>query len=188
MLVTDDEDVHRRCLFLRDHGRNPGDKSFRSREVAFKYKMSSMQAALGLAQLERIGELVEKKRAIFSWYRAALEGHPLGGRALLTLNAEPSGVTNSYWMVTAILSEELGLKKEDVIAALGAGGIDSRPFFDPLSSLEAYRDLPAAREAAERNTVSYGLAPYGVNLPSALSLTEEDVAYVSAELSSVLGV
>jgi perosamine synthetase len=187
MLVTDDEDVHRRCLFLRDHGRNPGDKSFRSREVAFKYKMSSMQAALGLAQLERIDELVEKKRAIFSWYRAALEGHPLGGRGLLTLNAEPSGVTNSYWMVTAILSEELGLKKEDVIAALGAGGIDSRPFFDPLSSLEAYRDLPAAREAAERNTVSYGLAPYGVNLPSALSLTEEDVAYVSAELSSLLG-
>ena len=187
MLVTDDETLRNRCLFLRDHGRDPDDKSFRSREVAFKYKMSSMQAALGLAQLERIGELVDTKRAIFSWYRDALEGGPLGGRELVTLNAEPSGVTNSYWMVTAILSEELGRTKEDVIAALGACGIDSRPFFDPLSSLEAYRDLPAARDAAERNTVSYGLAPYGVNLPSALSLTEEDVAYVCAELASALG-
>src|SRR5437773_6331913 len=59
MLVTDDEDLRARALFLRDHGRKPGDKMFFNHEVAYKYKMSSMQAALGLAQLERIEELVE---------------------------------------------------------------------------------------------------------------------------------
>jgi perosamine synthetase len=188
MLVTDDEETYRRCLFLRDHGRDPGDKTFRSREIAFKYKMSSMQAALGLAQLERIDELVSKKRAIFAWYRENLYRSPLGADGLVTLNAEPPNVTNSYWMVTVILSPELGKTKEAVVAELAARGVDSRPFFDPLSSLDPYRDLPESRAAADRNTVAYRVAPYGVNLPSALSLTEEHVAYVCAELAAVLRV
>lgn len=188
MLVTDDDAFRARCEFLRDHGRNPGDTTFRSREVAYKYKMSSMQAALGLAQLERIDELVEQKRAIFSWYRREIEGGPLGARGLVTLNAEPAGVTNSYWMVTAILSSEAGTTKQDVIRDLAARGIAARPFFDPLSSLDAYKHLPAARHAAERNAVAYRLAPYGVNLPSALSLTEDDVGFVCAELAAILGV
>src|SRR6266576_5644969 len=67
MLVTDRDDIHRQVLFLRDHGRQPGDNLFRNTEVAYKYKMSSMQAALGLAQLERIDELIEHKREIFDW-------------------------------------------------------------------------------------------------------------------------
>src|SRR3989440_9410166 len=62
MLVTDRDDVWKRVLILRDHGQTPGDTMFFNREVGYKYKMSSMQAALGLAQLERIDELVERKR------------------------------------------------------------------------------------------------------------------------------
>lgn len=184
MLVTDDDDFRARCDFLRDHGRDPGDKSFRSKEVAYKYKMSSMQAALGLAQLERIDELIAAKRTAFGWYRDAIDVGPLTGA--VTLNAEPAGVVNSYWMVTAILSPELNLTKEVVIDELGRRGIDSRPFFDPLSSLDAYRDLPGARIARERNAVSYRLAPLGINLPSSLALTERDVAYVCRELADVL--
>ena len=56
MLVTDRQDLYERVLVLRDHGRRPGDISFFNHEVAFKYKMSSMQAALGLAQVERAEE------------------------------------------------------------------------------------------------------------------------------------
>jgi len=188
MLVTDDDRFRARCEFLRDHGRTPGDTTFRSREIAYKYKMSSMQAALGLAQLERIDELVAKKRAIFAWYRDHIQSSPLGARRLVTLNAEPAGVTNSYWMVTAIVSPEVGKTKQELIAELGERGIDTRPFFDPLSSLDAYCDLPAARAAAEQNAVAYGLAPRAINLPSALSLTEDDVTIVCTELASVLGV
>jgi len=66
MLATDNKDLYDRCLALRDHGRAPGEKMFWNAEVGYKYKMSSMQAALGLAQLERIDELVERKRQIFS--------------------------------------------------------------------------------------------------------------------------
>ena len=64
MLVTDDTTLFERAQFLRDHGRCPGDKMFFNHEVAYKYKMSSMQAALGLAQLERVEELLAQKRRI----------------------------------------------------------------------------------------------------------------------------
>jgi perosamine synthetase len=173
MLATDRDDIYRRVLVLRDHGRQPGDRMFLNSEVAFKYKMSDLQAAFGLAQLRRIEELVSRKRQIFGWYRQRLSD--VDG---ITLNAEPSGVTNSYWMVTAIFDPALGLPKERVMAALAERGMDSRPFFHPLSSIPAYRDLPQAREAARRNRVAYAIAPCGVNLPSALSLTEDQVATV----------
>ena len=99
MLVTDDDKLFERCCILRDHGRRPGDTFFFNQEIGFKYKMSALQAAIGLAQMERIEELIARKRDIFNWYREALAGLPL------TLNAEPEGVRNSYWMVTAVFPE-----------------------------------------------------------------------------------
>jgi perosamine synthetase len=181
MLVSDRDDVHERVMVLRDHGRQPGDTLFRNGEVAFKYKMSGLQAAMGLAQLERIEELVEGKRRIFGWYQRELAG--FDG---LTLNCEPADTVNSYWMVTVIVDPALGQSKERIIARLRADGVDCRPFFYPLSSLEAYRDEPAAANGNARNPVSYRLSATGVNLPSALRLTEDDVAIACAALRNAL--
>lgn len=177
MLVTDREDIYRRVLFLRDHGRKPGDVQFYNTEVAYKYKMSSMQAALGLAQLERVEELLQRKREIFEWYQTALAG--VTG---LTLNAEPVDTRNSYWMVTVILDPQLGLRKEELIRMLSEKGIDSRPFFYPLSSLPAYAGLAQTQEMQERNRVSYTISPFGINLPSALNLTHAQVQFICATL------
>ena len=182
MLVTDNEDVYRRSLFLRDHGRNPGDKMFWNAEVAYKYKMSSMQAALGLAQLERIDELVERKRQILDWYQQRL-----GNVEGLSLNYEASGTKNTYWMVTVIIDKKFGLKKEAVITLMSEEGIDCRPFFHPLSSIPAYRESGQAEEARRRNKNAYEVSPYGINLPSGLNLTEEKVDYVCGVLKSSLG-
>ena len=181
MLLTDDEELYRRALFLRDHGRKPGDRLFFNHEVAYKYKMSSMQAALGLAQLERIEELLAAKRQIFSWYQRELRG--VKGVAL---NYESPGTRNVFWMVTAILDPELGLRKERLMQIMDAQNIDTRPFFFPLSSIPAYRDTKQAQAARERNHVAYRITPYGVNLPSGLNLTEEKVAYVCAALKFAL--
>jgi perosamine synthetase len=181
MLLTDDEGLYRRALFLRDHGRQPGDKMFYNREVAHKYKMSSMQAALGLAQLERIQELLERKRHIFGWYEERLRG--VGG---VTLNHEAEGTRNVYWMVTVILDPGLGLTKEALMEAMSERGVDSRPFFHPLSSIPAYRDTEQAARARGRNHVSYRLTPYGLNLPSGLNMTREKVGVVCDALEDVL--
>lgn len=181
MLLTNDKAVYSRVLILRDHGRRPGDKQFYNSEIAFKYKMSSLQAALGLAQLERVEELVERKRRIFSWYREQLEG--IGG---LRLNVEVPGTKSGYWMVTVVLDASYGLEKERLIDLLGRKGIDCRPFFHPLSSLPAYAGSPQARLARQRNRVAFQLSPYAVNLPSALNLTEEQVTYVCDSLKDIL--
>jgi perosamine synthetase len=181
MLVTDRDDLCQRVMFLRDHGRKPGDPMFWNAEVAYKYKMSSMQAALGLAQLERVEELVTRKRDIFRWYRDRLSG--IGG---LTLNCEPSGTRNTYWMTTLVLDERFKIGKKDLVEKLSPMGIDSRPFFYPLSSLPAYQGSPQAACAKARNTVSYKISPSAVNLPSALSLTEDKVDYVCSVLRNVL--
>ena len=113
MLVTSRDDLFARVLRLRDHGREPGDRLFVNQEVAYKYKMSALQAAFGLAQLERIEELVARKREIFSWY-----ARHFGGDNGVTLNHEAPTTKNTYWMVTAVFDRELGLRKEDVIAEL----------------------------------------------------------------------
>lgn len=180
MLITDDDDVYRRVLVLRDHGRRPGDTMFENREVGYKYKMSSMQAALGLAQIERAEELVARKREIFGWYC-----EELSGCGEVVLNSEADNVRNTYWMVTAILPASLG-GKAAVIRHLGEQGIDCRPFFSPLSSLDAYAAAPMAQAARARNAVAYTLSAHGVNLPSGLSLHREDVARVGAAVRDLL--
>jgi perosamine synthetase len=183
MLVTDRKDIYERCLALRDHGRAPGEKMFWNAEVGYKYKMSSMQAALGLAQLERIDELVERKWQIFSWYRQNLQS--VEG---ITLNCEPSGTKNSYWMVTAIFDSKFGLLKEEIMRRMKEKNIDLRPFFYPLSSEPAYSALPAAHTAQERNVVSYRISPYGVNLPCGMNMNHEQVTYVCDAVKKVVGV
>lgn len=183
MLVTNDDALWQRVLVLRDHGRRPGDRSFFNQEVAWKYKMSALQAALGLAQLQRLDELLHRKRLIFRWYQEEL-GHVPG----LRLNAEPPGTKNAYWMVTAILDASYGLGKERIMAALSEQGIDSRPFFHPLSSLPAYSGFPGVIAARQRNRVAYDLADRGINLPSALCLTREQVAQVGRAVRMLCGV
>jgi perosamine synthetase len=183
MLVTDREDVYRRSLFLRDHGREPGDKMFWNTEVAFKYKMSSMQAALGLAQLERIDELLARKRQIFNWYQSEL-----GDIRGLTLNYEAPNIRNTFWMVTIVLDEMFNMKKEALMALMAEKDIDCRPFFYPLSSLPAYQNLQQASQASQRNKIAYKISPYGLNLPCGMKMTEEKVHYVCWFLKSVLGI
>jgi len=182
MLVTDREDIYHRVLFLRDHGRKPGDKMFWNTEVAYKYKMSSMQAALGLAQLEHINELIERKRQIFNWYQGRL-----GNIDGITLNYEAPDTKNTYWMVTIVLDKKFGLKKDVLMGLMAEKGIDCRPFFYPLSSLPAYQKLGQAKQARQRNKIAYKISSYGINLPCGMKMTKEKVGYVCDVLKSILG-
>jgi perosamine synthetase len=181
MLVTDRRDLYDRAQFLRDHGRVPGDVQFFNTEVAYKYKMSSMQAALGLAQLERIDELVKKKRDIFAMYRDAFAEVPG-----ITLNAEPAGTSNSYWMITAVWDRTFKKSKNDIVLAMRDGGVDVRPFFHPLSSLPAYSEVPGVEIATQRNVVSYDIGSRAVNLPSGFNMSEREVERVCTALRRAL--
>ncbi len=168
-------------LFLRDHGRKPGDVLFFNSEIGYKYKMSSMQAALGLAQIERADELEDKKRQIFSWYKKALAG--IDG---ITLNFEPEGTKNSYWMVSIILNQKYGIKKEEKFYKMQAHGISCRPFFFPLSAIPAFYETEEGQKARERNVVSYRISPYGLNLPCGMNMDEVRVGRVCEVLNTII--
>jgi perosamine synthetase len=183
MLVLDDEALLGRVRILQDHGRLPGDTWFFNAEVGFKYKMSSMQAAFGLAQLERVDELVARKREIFGWYREAL-----ADVAGVTLNQEPPGVKNTYWMVTALFDRAAGVTKERAAAALAEDGIATRPFFHPLSSIPAYAKSPAAEAARSRNHHAYDVSSRAVNLPSGFNMTRELVGRVADRVAALVRV
>jgi len=182
MFLTDDEATYRRCYYLSDHGRDGSDgRLLWNTEVAYKYKMSSLQAAFGLAQLERIDELVERRRQIFAWYKEALEGVPG-----IMLNETTPNVKSTFWMVTAVIDSALGITKEQAIATMADKQIGCRPFQYPLSSLPAYADLPEAKVAQSRNSRAYSVSPYGINLPSGFNMTQELVIYVSNSFKEVL--
>src|SRR4030095_3632338 len=101
-------------------------------------------------------------------------------------NPEPEGTRNACCMITAVFDPALGIQKDYLQRALAERNIDSRPFFHPLSSIPAYQHLAQARTAQARHTTSYRICPYGINLPSALNLTPEQVSYVCEALTDIV--
>jgi perosamine synthetase len=171
MLLLDDETLYERCCFLRDHGRPPGDRFFQNTEVAYKYKMSDLQAALGHVQMTRLDELVARKRQIFAWYAEHL--HLPGTR----LNYEPPDVFNTYWMSSLVWDESHDFTKFELMQYLRERKIDTRPFFSQLSNIPAYKGRFRCEENGHANVVAKQLSERGINLPSALCLTREQVTY-----------
>ena len=101
--------------------------------IGFKYKMSNLQAAIGCAQIERIDELLTKKREIFNFYKNNLKNLPF------KFNPEPENTKNGYWMPTIIVDENVEFNRDDVIKKFNQNNIDARVFFWPLSSLPMFR-------------------------------------------------
>lgn len=169
IMVTNDTDVYERAKILNDHGRNPKDpenKMFWMRNYGYKYKMSNLQAAMGCAQIERIEELVAKKRIIFAWYQKMLAGLPC------SLNPENAGTINSYWLPTVVFDKAINFNREAFFDLCKQNNIDSRPFFFPLTALPMFDDK-------KENIVSYDLFERGINLPSFHDMTEEEAKFVS---------
>jgi perosamine synthetase len=180
MLTTDDDALARRCRFLKDHGMSPERRYFHT-ELAYNYRMTNLQAALGLAQLEQLESFIEKKRQIMAAYREALAGVPG-----LTLNPETPGVRNVCWMISVVLGPEIRLSRDEVCARLRARGIDTRPFFVPMSALPHLAAARTVGVASDRCPESEHLSARGFNLPSGCGLSADDVARAAAALREVL--
>ncbi|MEU0496659.1 DegT/DnrJ/EryC1/StrS family aminotransferase [Mycobacterium sp. NPDC006124] len=174
MVVTARDDVFERISRLRDHGRTAADfKFFQTSELAFKYRMSSLQAAFGRAQLSRIDELLEKKKQIFGWYEERLSMVPG-----IALNSRQSDVENAFWMVTVVVDSSYDLSTRRLMDLFDTQFVDTRPFLPPLSSLPAFAGYQTASDAARGNPVAYDIASRAINLPSALALNESQVNHV----------
>ncbi|MHC8310372.1 DegT/DnrJ/EryC1/StrS family aminotransferase [Pseudomonas sp. GT1P32] len=168
IFVTSDKALYERVLTLSNHGRVAGStKQFWPEFIGFKYKMSNLQAAVGCAQVERIEELIERKRTIFANYARALSSLPG-----VSLNPEPAHARNGYWMPTVVFDAGTGIHRDEMIAAFQAADIDARVFFWPLSS------LPMFSEHVVDTPVSFALPERAFNLPSYHDMTDADQARV----------
>lgn len=174
MFTTNDEAIYKRAYWLGTHGADWSTRKFLHTAVGYKYYMSNIQAALGLAQLERIEEFVEAKTRIFGWYKERLKD--IEG---LAMNEPGEGVRSNYWMSSIVLRKDFGIMRNEVIEKLKERKIDTRPFFIPMSDFPHFEtaDNPVARE----------IAMSGINLPSGVELSEEKVDYVARIVRDVLG-
>jgi perosamine synthetase len=181
-LTTDDDALAARCRFLKDHGMTPG-RRYHHTELAFNYRMTNLQAALGLAQLEQLEDFIAKKRQVMDWYREDLASVPG-----VTLNpAMPAEDGRSvYWMISVVLGEQLRLSRDEVMARLRERGVDTRPFFVPMSALPHLGAARTVGAGGERCPVAARLSARGLNLPSGCALPREDVARVARALAEVL--
>jgi perosamine synthetase len=115
---------------------------------------------------QRIDELLGRKRKIFTRYQASIEGH-----CGISLNPEPAGTCNGFWMPTAVFQRESGITREMLLAAFAAENIDARVFFWPLSSLPFFK-------SASGNINAYDLPERAINLPSYHDMTDDDISRV----------
>ncbi len=164
MFITNDAQFYEKMLTLSNHGRARGQtKQFWPDEVGFKYKMSNIQAAIGYGQMERIHELVNRKREIFTYYQQRLAG--LTGS---TMNPEKANTVNGYWMPTVVFDKATSITREELQAAFAAENIDARVFFYPLSSLPMFEDIPD-------NLTAWDIPNRAINLPSYHDITKSDL-------------
>lgn len=172
MVVTNDPRLAARMRLLRDHGMSPGRRYWHE-VIGFNYRMTNLQAALGLAQLSQLDEFVARKRAIASRYANLLTDVP-GLRVL----GEESWAKSAFWMTCLELDEAAGWDRQRLMAHLAEAGIETRPFFVPLSRLPMYEAPEGRYPVAER------LGRQGMNLPSGVALTDAQVDYVARLIRS----
>ena len=175
MVVTNNEKFFEKLIMLNEQGRNPKiKKAFWSEILGYKFKMSNLQAALGLAQIERVDDLLQRKIEIFHIYKKNLSDIKN-----ISLNAEPEYVKNSYWMPTLIFDKLLNIDREKLIQYFGERNIDVRPFFYPISLFPFF-------ENKEENVVSYGIYNRGINLPSYHDMTDDEIELVCQTLKQYM--
>jgi perosamine synthetase len=174
MVVTDDPDLASRMHLLRGHAMSP-DRRYFHPELGFNYRMTGMQAAMGRSQLRRMDQILSRKRRIAELYAERLTGLP-------ELYLHPPGTKNAqsiFWMYSILTPSQT--MRDAMMRRLGTKGIDTRPFFCPMSSLPPFAghrtNSPVSRELSER----------GLNLPSGPLLTESEIDFVADAVREALG-
>jgi perosamine synthetase len=178
MVVTDDDGLAERLRSLRNLGFN-ASRRFHHEELGFNFRLTNLQAALGVAQLERVDEIVARKREVAALYTAGLADVPG-----LQLPAEAPWAKSVYWMYGLVLDEGTGLDAAGFAARLRERGVDTRPFFLGMHEQPALHELGLF--AGESYPVADRLARQGLYLPSGLALTDEQVARVCAAVREAL--
>jgi len=172
MLTTNDREFYQHARRLRDHAMSPQRRYFHE-ERGFNYRITNLQAALGVAQLERIGDFLDRRAEIMGWYNSEIAVSDT-----VRLNRVKNWAKSAFWMVCLEVDGFDETRRNNFMMALKARGIDTRPYFCTMSSMPMYQQQPLPVSACK--------AQIGLNLPSYYELTRHDVRRIGSEVNKIL--
>jgi len=173
MIVTDNEELAEKMRILRDHGMDPKRRYWHS-VIGYNYRMTNIQAALGVAQMERIDQIVAQKRR-----NAAMFGKGLQNIPGIILPPEKTWAKNVYWMYSILVDEEeFGMSSEQLRKQLMKRGIETRPLFPQVHQQPIYN-------TGQNMPVCEYLSRCGVSLPSSVNLNEGKIEKITTEIKNI---
>lgn len=179
MILCDDEKLMARCRSLRNLCFKP-ERRFVHDELGYNYRMSNLQAALGVAQFEKLNATLKKKRYIGERYQALLEGMP--GMQLPL--ARTDYAENLYWVFGIVLDKDIPVDAQEFEKRLASRGVGTRPFFWPM------HEQPVLRKqglfGGESYPVAENIARRGFYIPSGVALADGQIEYVAAQVREVV--
>ena len=179
MLLTDDNRLAERCRSLRNLCFQP-KKRFVHEELGYNFRMTNLQAAVGLAQVERLHEFVQRKRRIGMRYTESLK--EVEGLELMPECTNYAD--NIYWVYGIVLKDEMPFDAEEMMRKLGKKGIGSRPFFWPMHEQPVFHKMGLFRN--ERHPVAERLARRGLYIPSGMALTDRQMEQVAKAVKDLM--
>ena len=175
MIVTDDEESADHIKFLINQARDPS-KGYYHPEIGFNYRMTNLEASLGLAQFERLEEFLEKKRKFHDIYREILSS--VDG---IEFQREYERAESSWWLTSIVLGDDLSISVEEFQRKLKEHGIPMRRIFMPIVEFPPYRKFA---KGDYKN--AYRIYERGLNLPSSTLNEIEDVERVAKRILEVI--
>ena len=176
MCITNDDALAERMRILRDHGMNRSKKYFYD-VLGFNYRMTNLQAALGLAQLEQVDKLILIRDEIYRAYQQALGSHP--GIRL----QEVHGQRHVNWIFSLRMTGKTSEQRDEVMESLKHLGIDSRPVFYPISLMPFYKD-PRYKHGDSDHSMAIGRE--GISLPTFAGIGGEEIKFIADALLGII--
>lgn len=175
IITTNDTKLADKMMLLKSQGMDP-NRRFWHPVIGYNYRMTNIQAAIGIAQLEYIDWHIENRLRLARLYR-----NYLSSVKELVLPVEKPWAQNVYWLFTILLRND-GISRDELIAQLEARGIETRPVFYPVHSLPPY----ACSDCSGVYPVAEQVSRSGMNLPTYADLTEDEVAYICEQLTDLI--
>ena len=179
MIVTDSDALADKCRGLRNLCFT-SERRFVHEQLGWNMRMTNLQAALGVAQLERLSVFVERKRAMGALYTKLLQGMPGVQLPLEATEYAP----NIYWVYGIVLEDGIGFDATEAMRRLGAAGVGTRPFFWPMHEQPVFRRMGLFADT--HCPVAENIARRGFYIPSGLALTEDQINTVAQTVREVL--
>ncbi len=173
IITSNDSEFIERINFLKDNAMNK-EKRYWHNEIGYNYRMTNIQAAFGLAQLEGLDKINQIKRN-----NAKLYSEKLSEIGNFQLPFEPDNCKNIFWLYTLLLEKKTKVKRDKLIKKLKQRGIETRNTFYPISQMQPYK-------SEESFPVSFGISERGISLPSSAKISEKEIDYVCESIKEIL--